>query len=50
MRKRIKRKRHSCKVCKPGKTGQSNRWSPREHMLLRRFEKALQRGADWNDA
>ena len=50
MRKRLKRKAHSCKLCKPGKTGQSNRFSPKEQMLLRRFEKALSNGSDWSDA
>ncbi len=49
MRKRIKGKRYSCKLCKPGKTGQSNRFSPREEMLLRRFGKVVHGGSDWND-
>jgi hypothetical protein len=48
-RKRIKKKKYSCKLCKPGKTGQSNRWTPREQMLLKRFEQALSGGSDWND-
>jgi hypothetical protein len=42
-RKRTKRKKHSCKVCKPGKTGQANRWSPKDEMALRRFERATNR-------
>jgi hypothetical protein len=46
-RKRLKRKRYSCKLCKPGKTGQSNRWSPKDEVALRRFEKAVHRH-DWS--
>jgi hypothetical protein len=42
-RKRLKRKKHSCKVCKPGKTSQSNRWRPKDDVALRRFEKAVNR-------
>ena len=49
-RKRLKRKRRCCPACKPGKRALSNRWSPREQMLLGRFEKARQRGSDWDDA
>jgi hypothetical protein len=45
-RKRLKRKKYSCKVCKPGKTGQSNRWSPKDESALRRFERAVSR-RDW---
>ena len=39
MRKRYKKKRRSCALCKPGKRGISKRWSPREEMLLKRFER-----------
>jgi len=46
-RKRTKRKRHSCKTCKPGKTGLANRWSPKDESLLRAFERDRQRG-DWS--
>ena len=45
-RKRSKRKKSSCKLCHPGKRGQSNRWSPKEEASLRRFEKAVAR-RDW---
>ncbi len=48
-RKRSKRKKSSCKLCHGGKRAQSNRWSPKEEMLLRRFEQALSRGSDWCD-
>lgn len=47
MRKRYKRKRHSCKVCKPGKMGLSVRWSPREESRLKEFERQKTRG-DWD--
>ena len=42
-RKRIKKKKCSCKVCKPGKTGQSNRWSPKYEAELRLFERSVAR-------
>lgn len=48
-RKRMKQKRRSCSLCKPGKTARSNRWKNKDHMLLRRFEATLQRGGDWSD-
>jgi hypothetical protein len=35
MRKHYKRKRHSCMICKPHKTGHVNRWKDKEQMLLR---------------
>ncbi len=47
MRKRYRRKRRSCPVCKPGKTGHSNRWLSQEEALLKRFEKALL-DRDWD--
>ncbi|MCK9428687.1 MAG: hypothetical protein M0R17_01580 [Candidatus Omnitrophica bacterium] len=30
MRKQLKNKRRSCPLCKPHKTGHSNRWKPKE--------------------
>lgn len=39
MRKRLKRKRRSCPVCKPYKTGGDIRWNPKELDALKRFEK-----------
>jgi hypothetical protein len=48
-RKRLKRKKSTCKLCHPGKRAQSNRWTPKEEEALRRFEKALSLGTDWSD-
>jgi hypothetical protein len=48
-RKRLKRKKSSCKLCHPGKRAQSNRWTPKEEAALRRFEKALSGSSDWGD-
>lgn len=39
MRKRLKRKLRSCNMCKPHKTGRSNRWKPKEEARLREFER-----------
>ena len=39
MRKRSKVKKHSCSLCKPHKTGHSNRWSDKEEQGLKCFEK-----------
>ena len=39
MRKQYKRKRRSCGICKPGKRGISKRWSPREVMLQKEFQR-----------
>jgi len=47
MRKRYRRKHRSCSLCKPGKTGHSKRWHPREEDRLKRFESALQDG-NWD--
>jgi hypothetical protein len=47
-RKRRKRKCRSCSTCKPHKTGRSNRWTSRELLALRRFEKTLRSGSDWD--
>jgi hypothetical protein len=34
MRKRLKRKRHSCPMCKPHKMGITNRWKSKEFMEM----------------
>jgi len=39
MRKRLKRKKRSCPLCKPNKTGHAIRWTDKEEALLREFEK-----------
>lgn len=39
MRKRIKIKKHSCALCKPHKTGRSNRWKSKELSRIKIFEK-----------
>lgn len=41
MRKRLKKKRRSCPLCKPHKTNGSNRWKPKEEFLLREWERGL---------
>ncbi len=38
MRKRLKRKRRSCDLCKPHKTGHGNRWKPAQRDRLAEFE------------
>jgi hypothetical protein len=45
MRKRYRKKRRSCGVCKPDKRGISKRWTPRDEVLLKDFERRLNRGA-----
>jgi len=42
MRKRLKRKRRSCALCKPYKTGGAGRWSVKEAIALRRDEREIQ--------
>ncbi|MDP3727585.1 MAG: hypothetical protein Q8R35_03020 [bacterium] len=39
MRKRFKRKQHSCGLCKPQKVGWETRWKQRDFVRLREFEK-----------
>lgn len=48
-RKRYKKKVRACGLCKPHKSGRSNRWSPRELQRLRQFEQTLHRADDWGD-
>ena len=40
MRKQLKLKKRSCKMCKPHKMGWDNRWKPKERDALKRFEQA----------
>lgn len=49
-RKAFHRKRASCSLCRPHKRGLSVRWSAKDLMLLRKFEKTLRSGADWHNA
>lgn len=39
MRKRYKKKKHSCKMCKPHKMGLDIRWKNKELAKLKEFEK-----------
>lgn len=41
MRKRFKKKLRSCPMCKPHKTGGSNRWNPKELDRLKRAERQM---------
>ena len=43
MRKRYKRKKRSCGVCKPCKVGGTCRWKPRDLMLLKEWERERKR-------
>lgn len=38
MRKRLKKKKHSCALCKPHKMGGCNRWKAKDLASLREFE------------
>ncbi len=38
MRKRLKKKRYSCALCKPHKTGGGLRWKIKEFFQLKDFE------------
>jgi len=42
MRKRFRKKLHSCTLCKPNKMGKECRWSVKETVLLKEFEKTKQ--------
>lgn len=44
MRKNLKKKKHSCALCKPHKMGWESRWKPREATKLRAFEKERAKG------
>lgn len=39
MRKRLKKKKHSCGLCKPHKLGLENRWKNKDFGFLKEFEK-----------
>jgi hypothetical protein len=39
MRKKLKKKRRSCRLCKPHKMGIENRWKPKEEQALRVWER-----------
>jgi hypothetical protein len=43
MRKRYRRKRRCCGICKPGKRGVCIRWTERELHALKRFERERRR-------
>jgi hypothetical protein len=47
-RKRYRKKRRSCSVCKPSKLGLAVRWSPRQLALLKLHEQALAHGS-WDE-
>jgi hypothetical protein len=34
-----RRKRRSCPMCKPNKTGQEPRWTPQEYQKIKQMEK-----------
>lgn len=46
MRKRFKGKHRACGLCKPGKRGLAVRWTPREEVRLKEFERSRNSG-DW---
>jgi len=39
MRKSLKKKKHSCGLCKPHKLGLSNRWKEKDFVAMKSFEK-----------
>lgn len=41
MRKRLKRKRRSCALCKPQKTGHASRWTPEDAVRLKEAERDI---------
>lgn len=43
MRKRYKKKKHSCPLCKPNKMGISCRWKDKELQSLQEAEKEIRR-------
>ena len=45
MRKRLKRKRRSCALCKPYKMGGENRWKPKEFARLKKAESEIRRAS-----
>jgi len=43
MRKRLKKKKKSCPLCKPHKMKGTNRWKPKEFAKIKEFEKIKQK-------
>ena len=41
MRKRLKKKLHSCAMCKPHKMHGANRWSIKDEAKLKEFERLI---------
>lgn len=39
MRKRLKKKKRSCVLCKPHKMGWANRWKAKDFSKIKEFEK-----------
>ena len=48
-RKRYRRKRRSCSLCKPGKKSVSPRWKDADLERLRRFEQFKVGARRWDD-
>jgi hypothetical protein len=44
VRKRYRKKRRSCALCKPNKMGGMKRWTARDEVLLKEFERRVHRG------
>jgi len=47
MRKRLKKKRKSCALCKPHKMGRANRWKRKDLELMERAEEDIRDYSDW---
>lgn len=43
MRKMYRKKRRSCSLCKPDKTGHAKRWTNRQRMELKEFDREARR-------
>jgi len=41
MRKRLKRKKRSCPMCKPHKMGWENRWKPKDEFKIKLMDKEI---------
>jgi hypothetical protein len=44
MRKRLKKKKHSCALCKPHKMGKCGRWKEKDLSALKEFEQTKMAG------
>jgi hypothetical protein len=42
MRKRLKKKRRSCAMCKPHKMGGATRWKPKDMDVIKRTDKEME--------